>query len=302
MHDEVLQNYSGMNEGCEATILSVDDSKKQKDEKELTAVKRRKYGWKKDLPDKRDLKHKFKKPGVHFGSFYLPYRVTLPSKIDLRANCPDVYDQGNLGSCTANALAAAYEFDEIKQASDNKPEIFSPSRLFIYFNERQLENTVDTDSGASLRDGIKTINKIGVCHDSLWPYIVSKYTIKPTKRCYEDAKLHKTVEYKSLDQDLDNFKSCLKAGFPFVFGFMVYESFESDDVAKTGKMIMPDLEKEKAVGGHAVLAVGYDDSINSFIIRNSWGTSWGDKGYFYMPYDYIVDEDLAGDFWTVTKI
>lgn len=286
MHDEALQS-------CPDT--------KTMDTK-VKSNNQRKYGWKRDLPDKRDIKHCFKKLGYHFGNYYIPYKVSLPSKVDLRSKCPDVYDQGDLSSCTANAIAAAYEFDEIKQATDTNPHIFTPSRLFVYFNERKMENTIDTDAGASIRDSAKTINQTGVCHESLWPYIISKYTIRPTKRCYEDAKTHKSIEYKSVNQDINDLKSCLNSGFPFVFGFMVYESFETDNVKKTGKMPMPNLKLEKAVGGHAVMAVGYDDSINSFIIRNSWGTAWGDKGYFYMPYDYIVDNDLSSDFWTIHKI
>jgi C1A family cysteine protease len=287
MHDTALENQTEM----------------KADEFKVEVKSQKKYGWKRDLPDKRDKKHSFLKLGsIQYGRFYFPYRHYLPSKIDLRDKCPDIYDQGELGSCTANAIAAAYQFDEIKQATNASPEIFGPSRLFIYYNERNLENTVDTDAGASIRDSAKTINKTGVCHESLWPYIISKYTIKPTKRCYDDAKTHKSIEYKSLDQNLNDFKSCLNAGFPFVFGFMVYESFETDEVKTTGKMPMPDVKNEKAVGGHAVMAVGYDDSISSIIVRNSWGATWGDKGYFYMPYDYIVDSDLAGDFWTISKI
>ena len=113
-------------------------------------------------------------------------------------------------------------------------------------------------------------------------------------------KKHISVEYNRLTQDLHDFKSCLQEGFPFVFGFVVYPSFETQEVAESGKMIMPD-KSESPLGGHAVLAVGYNDEEKVFIIRNSWGIEWGDKGYFYMPYDYILDDDLCSDFWTVKK-
>ena len=248
----------------------------------------KKYGWKNDSLDKRD-------------KIYRP-RFTLKTNniksVDLRKNCPGIYNQGELGSCTANAIAAAYEYDEIKQ---NEDTIFIPSRLFIYYNERNMENTVNTDSGAARRDGIKSINRYGVCSEELWPYDVKKFTEKPTDNCYNYAKKHISVKYHRLTQQLSHLKDSLEEGYPFVFGFVVYESFETEEVNNTGKMIMPG-DKDKPLGGHAVMAVGYDDEEEVFIIRNSWGTDWGDKGYFYMPYEYITNRNLCSDFWIIEKI
>jgi C1A family cysteine protease len=176
-----------------------------------------------------------------------------------------------------------------------------PSRLFIYYNERVIEHTVDQDAGAMIRDGIKSVSKDGAPHETLWPYVITKFKDKPSAAAYKDAKKHTAVLYERLTQSLDQLKACLAAGYPFVFGFSVYESFESDAVAKTGKVPMPK-PKEKQLGGHAVLAVGYDDALKRFIVRNSWGTAWGLKGYFTMPYDYATDGNLADDFWTIKQV
>jgi len=241
------------------------------------------YGWVPDLPDQRDY--------MYVATFHVP--AQLPSAVDLRAQCPPVEDQGNLGSCTANALAGALEFLELK---DKKPPV-DFSRLFIYYNERALERTIKSDSGAQLRDGIKTLAKQGVCSEKKWPYVVSKFDVKPTPSCYKDAADHQITSYHRI-ASLDEMRACLADGYPFVLGFTVYESFESQQAAHTGVLNMPQ-PGEKAVGGHAVTAVGYNDSEKRFTIRNSWGTSWGLQGYFTMPYDYISNHNLARDFWAI---
>ena len=242
------------------------------------------YGWQPDLPDQRDFQ--FKAPQV--------FLRRLPSKIDMRKNCPPVYDQGQLGSCTANAIGAAFEFELMKQ---NAP-VFAPSRLFIYYNERDLEHSVGQDSGAQIRDGMKSVNKQGTCPEPLWPYVISKFTEKPPSSVYTSALKHQVLSYMRVIRNLNQMKGCLSLGYPFVFGFTVYESFEGAQVAKTGKLNMPKAD-EQVVGGHAVLAVGYDHGAKRFIIRNSWGDGWGLKGYFTMPYDYLLDENLSDDFWTI---
>jgi C1A family cysteine protease len=218
------------------------------------------FGWVPDLPDARDY------------LYSAPQAVLskLPSKVDLRRRMPPVYDQEQLGSCTANAIAAAFEFD---QTAQKQPD-FMPSRLFIYYNERAIEGTVDSDSGAMIRDGIKSIAKVGVCHEKTWPYDISQYTAKPPRSAYTDARRHQATVYRRILGNLHQMQGCLASGYPFVFGFSVYESFESAEVAATGQVPLPP-RTETLIGGHAVLAVGYDDSIQSFIVRNSWGKSWG---------------------------
>jgi C1A family cysteine protease len=225
------------------------------------------------------------------------YLTALPARTDLRAKCPPVYDQGQLGSCTANAIGGALEFDRIQQ----KLPPFVPSRLFIYYNERVIEGTVRSDSGAQIRDGIKSVASQGACPEPEWPYVISKFAVKPPARAYKDAALDRAVSYQSIVQDLNQMKGCLASGFPFVFGFTVYESFETAVVAKTGHAPMPGWA-ERPVGGHAVMAVGYDDSSGWFIARNSWGPGWGMKGYFTLPYAYLIQPGLSSDFWTVRLV
>jgi C1A family cysteine protease len=245
------------------------------------------YGWQPDLPDQRDFSYASTRAAIR----------KLPDKVDLRATCPPVYDQGDLGSCTANAIGAAFQFGQMKQGTAP----FMPSRLFIYYNERVIEHSVGSDNGAQIRDGIKTVNKQGVCAEDLWKYDIPRFTEKPPAKCYKEALGHQVLSYQRVVRDVSSMKGCLAAGYPFIFGFTVYDSFESASVARTGKLEMPK-KKEKVRGGHAVLTVGYDDVKKRFIIRNSWGTQWGLKGYFTMPYQYLEDGNLSDDFWTIRVV
>jgi C1A family cysteine protease len=245
------------------------------------------YGWIPDLPDERD--HLYAAPP--------PVLAALPPSTDLRPQCPAVYDQGQLGSCTANAIGAAIEFDRMKQNLQD----FVPSRLFIYYNERVIEGTVNLDGGAQLRDGIKSVASQGVCPETDWPYDVSKFAQKPSAQAYSDALMDKAVSYQSLVPDLNQMKGCLASGYPFILGFTVYESFEGAQVAQTGHAPMP-APGERAIGGHAVMAVGYEDAHQWFIVRNSWGPRWGMAGYFTMPYAYFIQPGLSSDFWTIRLV
>ena len=202
-----------------------------------------------------------------------------------------------MGSCTANALACAIQFDEMKQKLEN----CVPSRLFIYYNERDMEGNVDNDTGASLRDGVKCINNIGYCNETQWPYDIEKFKERPSTDCYDYARKHKSLSYKKVQQDEIHIKSVLNMGFPIVFGISVYESFESESIAKNGVVPLPEKD-ERMLGGHAIVLVGYDEEKSLFIFRNSWGEDWGDKGYGYLPFEYVCDKDLASDFWVVNKV
>jgi len=253
----------------------------------ITVRKVQKYGWVPDLPDHRDLMY----------AAPITALQALPPHTDLTAKCPPVYDQGQLGSCTANGIAACFEYDLKKQGMSD----FMPSRLFIYYNERLIEGTVDYDSGAQIRDGIKSIAKQGVCPESEWAYNIQRFTDKPPRSDYKDALKNRAVQYFRVPQTLTQMKGCLASGYPFVFGFTVYESFESPEVARTGIVPMPSA-REKVIGGHCVVAVGYDDATQTFLVRNSWGPGWGIKGYFKMPYSYLLTDDLATDFWTVRLV
>ncbi len=245
------------------------------------------YGWIPDQADTRDLKYAVSQPVIK----------QLPLKVDLRPQLPPVYSQGQIGSCTAQSVCAAFHFCQMKEKLYN----FAPSRLFTYYTTRDLEGTVNEDSGAMLRNTIKSINKVGACPESIWPYDVNKLTLKPTQTCYDTASRHTAVSYYQVSQNLNQMKGCLAEGFPFAFGMTVYDSFESDELASTGVVQLP-TQNEQQVGGHAVLVVGYDDAQQRFMVRNSWGSDWGIAGYFTLPYAYIVNPDLATDFWTLRLV
>ena len=250
-----------------------------------------KYSWIPDHPDARD--HIFR-------GDVMPVQI-LPSKIDLTPYMPLlVYDQLTLGSCTANASCMAVWFAMLKQKLGD----WNPSRLFEYYNSRDMEGTVNTDSGAMIRDAIKTINQVGICTEDMWPYDVTKFTWKPSADAYVEAQKTMAIKYERIYNAISpsDMKLCLANGIPFVLGFSVYSSFESAQVANTGIVPMPNLQTESLLGGHAVLCIGYDDSTKMFKCRNSWGLNWGDHGYFYMPYDYLTNQNLSDDFWAIDII
>ena len=249
------------------------------------ARKNARYGWLPDLPDQRD--HLYAAPPEILSA--------LPTSVDLRVECPAIYDQLQLGSCTANAIAGAIEFDQIKEKLSN---VFVPSRLFIYYNERVIEGTVSVDNGAQIRDGIKSVATTGYCPEADWPYDPTEFAAAPPQTAFTDASQHKVVAYQRLARNINQMKGCLASGYPFVFGFSVYDSFETPEVAKSGHAPMPS-PGETLIGGHAVVAVGFEDSNSWFLARNSWGTDWGMSGYFTLPYTYLTQRGLASDFWTI---
>jgi C1A family cysteine protease len=254
--------------------------------KKVNPKPQRTFGWKRDLPDHRDFKFKIEAPHA------------LPPMVDLRAQCPPVYDQGELGSCSANSLGGAYQFEQMKQKETN----FIPSRLFIYYNERAMEGTINVDAGASLRDGMKSLADTGVCPETLWPYVISRFKKKPCDNCYKVASGNTVIEYLRITpHTLYETKHCLSDGYPVIFGFTVFESMMSDEVAQTGIVPMPG-PQESPMGGHAVLAVGYDDSKECILVRNSWGTGWGLSGYFWLPYKYVTEPNLSADYWTIRLV
>jgi C1A family cysteine protease len=244
---------------------------------------KRNYGWIPDISDITDL-------------FFTPDpSVEIPMTVDLSPQCSAVETQGSLGSCCSNALVSALEYLE----NIEKMAFIDLSRLFVYYNVRVITNTVEKDSGAQIRDGISALQTYGVCSEKNWPYIISQFKNKPSSDNYSEAAEHKIVSAERLS-GLDNMLQCLSQGYPFVFGFTVYESFESTKVAQTGVLNMPGLG-EKKKGGHAVLAVGFDNESKIFKVRNSYGSGWGQKGYFTMPFEYLEDPTLSGDYWVIRR-
>ena len=248
----------------------------------------RKYLCRRDPIDDRDIRYRATAP-----------ILDIPPSIDLSAVSfmPSVMNQGPLGSCTSQAIANCYLFVHRKEGKV-EPD-FIPSRLFIYFNERSMEGTIDQDAGAVIRDGFKSINQFGVCHESLCPYLVESFTQRPSNEAFSDALNYQALVYKRIENTLTEMKGCLTEGYPFVVGITIYEAFEGQDVAHTGIVPMP---AGQCLGGHAVLVVGYDDTKQQFKVMNSWGEEWGDHGYFYLPYDYLTNSELANDLWTLRVV
>lgn len=244
-----------------------------------------KLGWIPDTPDHRDLVYSVTVPKA------------LPEMVDLRPKMPVVYDQLDLGSCSPNTVAANFEYQQVRRGYAD----FMPSRLFIYYEARKAIHTEKVDSGCVIRDAIKSVNKVGVCSEVQLPYDISKFTIPPTAKMYDSARFHRSVKYMRVPQNLSAIKQCLAQGNPICFGFMVYESFDS--IGSDGIASLP-TEDEAALGGHAVLCVGYI-MINGwlyFICRNSWGKYWGKLGYFFMPAKYLLDSNLSADLWTIQLV
>jgi C1A family cysteine protease len=221
----------------------------------------------------------------------------LPAVVDLRRHCPPVYDQLHLNSCSANALAAALRYDEIREGRPHVP----PSRLFIYYNERVLAGVVGSNSPVSLRDGYRTISKVGACPEAMWPYDVRRFRRPPAPRCFHAAHYYRAIAYYRIRRAIVDLRACLAQGFPFVMALAVHQSMIGKDVKRTGLVPVP-TRRDKMRGGHAILAVGYDHARRLLIFRNSWGRGWGDGGYGYLPYAFLSDASLSWDFWTMRRV
>jgi len=250
-----------------------------------------KLGWRKDKPDIRDFKFRLSST-KSVQSVYLAQTYKLPS----------IYDQQNLGSCTANAIAFLVHFDMLNKHLGKAIGPFRPSRLFIYYFERLLEGTVTEDSGAELRDGIKVITNNGIVSEDAWVYNEDAFAIEPTAFTQGLASNFKALRYERLNSSSKEILvNALMLGYPICFGMSVYESFITDEVSVTGIIPMPK-SGEKLLGGHAMSIVGYSKEFDSFIVRNSWGSSWGQKGYCRIPASYLTNGTLAEDFWVVYSL
>jgi C1A family cysteine protease len=223
----------------------------------------------------------------------------LPSSVDLRGpNMPPVWNQDRLGCCTGFAASAAFEFTCRKQHATD----FTPSQLFLYYNERSIDGDVSEDAGSTLSTGVKAMREYGMCPLEEWPYDESKFAEKPPQQCYDEALKHEVIGASQVCASVLSIKGALAKGFPVILGIDVYSSFESDDVAKTGWIPLPDVDSEQLMGGHAICLAGYSDKEQCFLMRNSWGSDWGFGGYCWLPYDYMNKEHLASDPWIITSV
>jgi hypothetical protein len=248
------------------------------------------YNLKCDTEDSRDLMFKAEKLKVD--------NVILPVSFSLRDKMPDILDQGSLGSCGPSQISNCIKYCLKKLKFDE----FQPSRLYMYYFTRLSEGyPLDQDTGITIRGGLKAIQKYGACSENNWGYNIPKYPIQPNSDCIQAGSSHITgFRYIRVQQSLVNIKQALFGGFPIIVGIKLYSSFESDQVAKTGTVPMPNIKREACLGGHACSIVGYDDITQRFTLANTWNSTWGDKGYFTLPYDFVLNNSLTSDFWIIT--
>lgn len=256
------------------------------------------------LPSKRVYKLQYERVTQHPNPNHLHLlSPSVPSRVDLTTLSPEfsptnwpVWDQGNLGSCTAFAILSSIHY--------YAPEI-KPSTLFQYYNERFEDGDINGDNGSTISQAAHCLSKYGYCSIETWPYDITQFTVKPSPQSYEQGlqnikALAKIFEFESINYCQQTIIQCLSRNSPIVLGISVYESFESPTVAKTGQVPMP-MPNEQLLGGHAVSLVGYDLTTRKWKLRNSWGANWGDDGYFYLPFEYISEGRLASDLWTIKK-
>jgi C1A family cysteine protease len=245
------------------------------------------FGWRPDYPDYRDF----------------PLRAVMPAAVEVpmvkNLITPPVLDQGDLGSCVFHALATHME--AVMVANRESSEWWYLSPLFGYYNYREAHGSIDVDQGAHPRLALKQAASDGICRESLWPYRISSWRLKPPAEAYTEARNHRVHSYFRLQQDISEMLACIASGYGFICGVSVYESFLSDYTERTGKVVLPQ-RGEAWLGGHAVYICGHDKHARHFLGQNSWGTGWGNKGRFTIPFDYLADAGLAGDFWTIRML
>jgi C1A family cysteine protease len=258
----------------------------------------KRYGWRPDLPDHRDRIYNLERPIARVEQ--------LAPVFSLRGKMPAVYNQGELGSCTGNGVAGVLEHQEMTQGEGAQ----TPSRLFIYYNERAIEGTVGEDSGAQIRDGIKVVAQQGAPPESLWPYDIARFAEKPAPSIYAEAAKHEAIQYLRVIPGGRGspVRTPISQGFPVVFGFSVPERFKGAWDARSELLPLPS-PGEGIIGGHCTVIVGWDFScsrfpVNAFEVRNSWGPEWGDAGHFWMDARWIYDPwlGLSSDFWVVERV
>ena len=272
------------------------------------------FGWLPDLPDSRD----YTKDSPKIAPLLAKTPSSVPSSVDLRPFCTPVFDQGNLGSCTANAAAGLLGYHNRRSFGKDAPL----SRLFIYKATRDLMQAVG-DSGAYIRTAMGSLALCGAPPEKYWAYDAAQLDSAPPAFCYSYASNYQALSYFRLDEKaagipnkekgatLAEIKQTLAGSLPAMFGFRVYESIKG--ATADGKIPYP-ARGESLLGGHAVLAVGYDDemkiasgggaggneTVGAFLIRNSWGDGWGERGYGWLPYEYLLG-GLAEDWWCLIK-
>jgi C1A family cysteine protease len=266
-------------------------------------------GWLPDFPDFRDYTASHGEIEPLLAQTNVPKTAAPPAKKDLSQWCSPIEDQGQLGSCTANAAVGLYEYFERRSYGG----YLDGSRLFVYKTSRNLLHWTG-DSGAFIRSAMAALVLFGLPPEEYWPYDIQKFDDEPSAFCYSFGQDFKATKYLRLDphgttaeEVIDQIKNYIASGFPSMFGFTVYSSIAQ--AGTDGKIPLP-AAGEKVEGGHAVVAIGYDDTLEvknvasgakstgAFKIRNSWGAGWGANGYGWLPYEYVA-AGLAQDWWTL---
>lgn len=256
---------------------------------------RQNFGWLPDLPDFRDRLAFPRKDAVAAAA------PSLPPRVDLRdAYRFEIKDQGNIGSCVAQAVSSAIEFEQNVRPDD--PDVsdfleedrkFPVSRLYLYYEARKAIGMTEIDSGSHIRDAMRVAYNLGVPRETGWRYDESQFATPPPARQYRSAPFHKITSYQSVAVDNNEIRMAVAANHPVVFGVALFNSFFR--AADNGQVPMPQYS-DQYLGGHAMLIVGYNDVTRRYLVLNSWGM-WGDKGYLHMPYDYIGNRSLGSDYW-----
>jgi hypothetical protein len=225
---------------------------------------------------------------------------SLPPKVDLRSHMTKVEDQGQLSSCVANAVAGAYEYLVKRHRGEDAYDV---SRLFIYYNARAREDATDEDGGAIIADAIESLRESGACSEETWPYEPDNVSAEPSSEAYQEAADFLVEDMKLVPTTLGAWKAALAEGYPVIFGISLFESFDKHKRRGVVPLPSPREASRESHGGHAMLCVGYSDPDRVFIVRNSWGEDWGDKGYCYIPYDYLMNPKFNdGDSWIIRRL
>jgi C1A family cysteine protease len=258
------------------------------------------YGWRRDLPDPRDRIYTPPKGTIVAGA------GALPGTVDLSEHMPPIYDQGQLGSCTANGIARCLEYEALRQSE----HAVTPSRLFIYYGEREIEGSVQWDAGAEIRDGIKVVASQGAPSETDWPYDIGRFTERPPEVAYADALNHQAIEYQRIVVGGPGapMRSAIASGLPIVFGFSVPASFEDGSWDPRAEPLPLPGAGAQFIGGHCVTISGYDFTrsrfnVPAFQCENSWGPGWGMSGRFWMDYRWFTpSRGLTDDLWVISRV
>jgi hypothetical protein len=240
------------------------------------------------------------RPGTKTWSARAETESRLPKKVDLRAFMTEVEDQGETNSCAANAVAGAYEYLVKRHLGE---ESYDVSRLFIYYNGRAVDDCAHEDEGSVIGSLIESLKEHGACSEETWPFEEDSVNDEPSEDAYEEASQFLVEDTAVIPTRLEAWKSALAEGYPIIFGVSLFESFDKHRKPGLVPVPSPRESSRESHGGHAMLAVGYSDKDRVFIVRNSWGEEWGDNGYCYIPYDYLLNPQYnGGDSWIIRQV